>query len=184
MRFPWLLASAAALLQEGARYAFWRLYDKAYSQELLQADASRPRLVSAAVAIGWGFGATELFLSVLAPLSHGTGPGLLSAPACPASSAFHIQALFALPFFALHVLWAFLVVDVLALPASPRMFRLLSVGATHVLTSLAASALMVPGGSCVAAVAVVWLSALASCAWVWRVATLPNSLVTRATRRI
>jgi len=64
-----------------------------------------------AVAIGWGFGFTQLMLTYVSALTHATGPGLLPAPSCPAVSVFYVTGLTSLALSLAHVIWNVIVFD-------------------------------------------------------------------------
>lgn len=75
--------------------------------------AAQPQPLTRA-AIGWGIGTASALILYASVVWHGSGPGFLPAPACPALSLFYLSALTALLFTLLHMALSVLAFDAYA----------------------------------------------------------------------
>ena len=94
------------------RFAFYALYRKA--ERVLKPRATHSAngdLLAAALATGVGSGGMYVLLLFTSLLWQAAGPGALFARACPGVDLFQLNALHALAFSLLHVLWSMLAFD-------------------------------------------------------------------------
>jgi len=108
-----LSLTVTVALQEGARWAFWKLYKRAERGLSTTNDAQLARIeyLQTAGAVGLGSGAAHSLITYATILWDAQGPGALFSKACPGVSLFLLSAIYALFFSIFHVFSSFIAFD-------------------------------------------------------------------------
>lgn len=159
--YYWFIVPFAVLFQEVTRWAFYQLYTKAQKGFSARASTSIPvpqalDYFAASLAIGLGFGLTQGVVMYGSVLVDAYGPGTLFAPACSSISLFLLSAVFSLAFIIMHVLLSVLSFDAFKMTTrNAFVLKVAIIFGAHLAISLL-TLLNQQGGSCIAAVVLVY----------------------------
>jgi len=164
------------LFQEVFRIVFFKLYAKAEDGFIRKRQTSRltthPDNFKAAIAFGVGSGVTHSLVSYVTILWEALGPGSIFSPSCPSISLFFISALFSFCFQMFHILWSIVSFDGYR---ERNYIKMGSVLICHIVVSYL-TLLNQSGGSCVAAIVLVFLLLGGYTAYTFFILTRDNSL--------
>uniref|UniRef100_A0A6B2LHC0 Gamma-secretase subunit Aph-1 n=1 Tax=Arcella intermedia TaxID=1963864 RepID=A0A6B2LHC0_9EUKA len=172
----WVVSVLSVIFQEAVRFGFWKLFDKAYNHGFISKDKTKTSNFQAAIAIGWGFGVTQLMMTYVAALFHATGPGLLSSPSCPTTSVFYINALIMVALCFAHIVWNVIAFDGYNQGAY---WKPLIVLVLHILSAVMAVVVEGFNGGCIVSVCLIWLLFVIAVFFLWWTLGRNNSLVAR-----